>query len=343
MKILVIQKKRIGDVLVSTIIFEALREKFPKAELHYLVYPISLAVVQNNPFIDELIILDNKTKKSVWKMIQFLYKLRKQNYDVVVDAYGKPNSVIMGWFSGAKKTITFDKKYSEFLYSDVIQRRESPITNATLAIEHRMQLLEPLGIDFENYQPKLFLNDSEINDAKKYLTSNGINLEIPIVMISAIGSKESKTYPLEYMAEILNEIAIKNVQILMNYIPFQKELALELYSFCKPETQSKIFMNIYENDLRKFIAVTSQCKALIGNEGGATHMAKALNIPTFIIFAIGIIKESWSIYENETTNVAISILDYYPDDDSDFETSTQKFKPALFLDKLKKFLQFNIK
>ena len=343
MKILVIQKKRIGDVLVSTIIFEALREKFPKAELHYLVYPMSLAVVQNNPFIDELIILDNKTKKSVWKMMQFLYKLRKQNYDVVVDAYGKPNSVFMGWFSGAKKTITFAKKYSEFLYSDVIQRRKSPITNATLAIEHRMQLLEPLGIDFENYQPKIFLNDSEINDAKKYLTSNGINLEIPIVMISAIGSKESKTYPLEYMAAILNEIATKNVQILMNYIPFQKELALELYSICKPETQSKIFMDVYENDLRKFIAITSQCKALIGNEGGATHMAKALNVPTFIIFAIGIIKESWSIYENETTDVAVSILDYFPDDGSDFETATKKFKPALFLDKLKKFLEFNIK
>ncbi|MBC7643265.1 MAG: glycosyltransferase family 9 protein [Flavobacterium sp.] len=343
MKILVIQKKRIGDVLVSTIIFEALRKKFPKAELHYLVYSMSLAVVENNPFIDKLIILDNKTKKSLWKMMQFLYKLRKQNYDVVVDAYGKPNSVLMGWFSGAKKTITFDKKYSKLLYSDVIHRRENPITNATLAIEHRMQLLEPLGIDFASYQPKIFLNDSEIEEAKKYLISNGINLEIPIVMISAIGSKESKTYPLEYMAAILNEIATKNVQILMNYIPFQKELAEELYGLCNAETQSKIFMDVYENDLRKFIAITSQCKALIGNEGGATHMAKSVKVPTFIIFAIGIIKESWSIYENETTDVAISILDYFPGDDSDFETLTKKFKPALFLDKLKKFLEFNIK
>jgi heptosyltransferase-2 len=38
MKVLVIQKKRIGDVLTSTIIFEALKEKFPNSELHYLVW-----------------------------------------------------------------------------------------------------------------------------------------------------------------------------------------------------------------------------------------------------------------------------------------------------------------
>ena len=156
MKILVIQKKRIGDVLVSTVIFEALREKFPNAELHYLVYPMSIAVVENNPFIDKLIILDNKTKKSFFGLLQFLFRLRSEKYDIVVDAYGKPNSVVMGWFSGAKKTITFEKKYSKILYSDVIQRREKAVTTATLAIEHRMQLLEPLDIKFKAYQPKIF-------------------------------------------------------------------------------------------------------------------------------------------------------------------------------------------
>ena len=343
MKILVIQKKRIGDVLVSTVIFEALREKFPNAELHYLVYPMSIAVVENNPFIDKLIILDNKTKKSFFGLLQFLFQLRSEKYDIVVDAYGKPNSVVMGWFSGAKKTITFEKNYSKILYSDVIQRREKAVTSATLAIEHRMQLLEPLDIKFKAYQPKIFLKDSEIAHARNYLIQNGIDLEVPIMMISAIGSKETKTFPLKYMAEVLDEIAEKNVQILFNYIPHQKNLALELYELCQTETKSKIFIDIYENDLRKFISITSLCSALIGNEGGATHMAKAVNVPTFIIFAIGILKESWSIYENETTDVAVSVEDYFPNNRSDFETLTQKYKPELFVDKLRKFLDFNIK
>ena len=121
-----------------------------------------------------------------------------------------------------------------------------------------------------------------------------------------------------------------------------KELAQELFNLCEAKTQSKIFMKIYENDLRKFIAITSQCKALIGNEGGATHMAKALNVPTFIIFAIGVEKDGWSIYENQTTDVAVSINDYFDEVNESFETLTEKYKPELFQDKLQKFIDFNI-
>ena len=65
MKALVIQKKKIGDVLTSTIIFEALKEKFPSIELDYLIYPNCEPVVRNNPFINNVILLDEKTKKSL--------------------------------------------------------------------------------------------------------------------------------------------------------------------------------------------------------------------------------------------------------------------------------------
>ena len=107
MKILVIQKKRIGDVLTSTIILEALKERFPNAELHYLVYENSYAVVKNNKFIDKIVVLDEKSRKGKLAFLTFLFKIRKDNYDIVIDAYGKPNSVILAWFSGAKKTISF--------------------------------------------------------------------------------------------------------------------------------------------------------------------------------------------------------------------------------------------
>ena len=80
MKILVIQKKRIGDVLTSTILLEALKEKFPQSELHYLIYPESLAVVENNLFYDKLIILDKQTQKNRFKFISFLFKIRKEKY-----------------------------------------------------------------------------------------------------------------------------------------------------------------------------------------------------------------------------------------------------------------------
>lgn len=342
MKILVIQKKRIGDVLTSTILLEALKEKFPQSELHYLIYPNSIAVVEKNPFVDKIIVLDNLAKNKTSKFIDLLYQIRKEKYNVVVDAYGKPNSVIIGWFSGAKKTITFDKIYSRILYSNVINRNENSFSNATKAIEHRMKLLKPLGIDFKELKPKIFLTSNEILIAKNSLITQGIDFLKPLVMISAIGSNEAKTYPLEYMAQVLNKISSTNeTQILFNYLPYQKELATRLCNLCDLDTQKKIFLDIYENNLRQFLALTKNCNALIGNEGGATNMAKALDIPTFTIYAPGVVKTDWNMFENQDTNISVHVNDYLTTENFDHHVLSEKFNPELFEDKLNHFLKIN--
>lgn len=342
MKILVIQKKRIGDVLTSTILLEAIREKYPDGELHYLVYENAVPVVFNNPFIDKIIVLDEKSRKGKLAFLKFLFKIRKEKYDVVVDAYGKPNSVVIGWFSGAKMTITFDKVYSRLLYSNPIVRSNHSTTGVTTAIEHRMILLKPLGIDFKVVKPKIFLSDYEKQNAKQYLLQNGISFLKPILMISAIGSNPLKTFPLDNMAKSLKNITQnRDIQLLFNYFPYQKIQAKELYDLCDDDTKSKIHFNVYENDLRKFLAITNHCKALIGNEGGATNMAKALDIPTFTIFATGVVKNSWNAFENDTTNISVHVHDYVSNEILDFQELTKLFTPELFEDKLKKFLDFN--
>jgi heptosyltransferase-2 len=351
-KILVIQKKRIGDVLTSTILLEALREKFPKHELHYLIYENSVAVVENNPFVDKIIIMNEKDRKSKLGFLKFLFRMRKENYEIVVDAYGKPNSVILGWFSDAKKTITFDKVYSKLLYTHPIKRNQTSFSNATKAIEHRMMLLSPLDIDFKVIKPKIFITENEISVAKSKLENAGISLSKPIIMMSAIGSNDSKTYPIAYMAKVIDTIAHENnIQILFNYFPYQKEEAHQLYLLCKPETQAKINFDFYEDNLRDFLAITSLCKALIGNEGGATNMAKALNVPTFTIFSPLVIKNDWNMFEDGKQNISVHVKDFenslpsIPIDDlikaKEYKKLQSVFTPELFEDQLINFITLN--
>ena len=342
MKALVIQKKKIGDVLTSTVIFEALKEKFPSIELDYLIYPNCEPVVRNNPFINNVILLDDKTKKSFIKYITFLISIKKKKYDFVIDVYAKPNSLLIGIFTGAKTKIGFKKIYTNFFYTHTINRNINMNTNASVAIEHRILLLEPLGIKFKEINPKIFLTIEEKEIAKNKLISSGISFSKPIIMISAIGSDESKTYILPYMSKVIEQIANdKEVQILFNYMPFQKDLANSLLKLCNQETQNKIFFRIYEEQLREFLALTSHCKALIGNEGGATNMAKALNIPTFTIFAPFVKKIGWNMFENNTTNISVHIDDYIENDSLNNAEKYILFKPELFEDKLKKFINVN--
>jgi heptosyltransferase II len=346
MKILVIQKKRIGDVLTSTVILEALRINYPDAKLHFLVYENSIAVVKNSPFIDKIVVLDEKSRKGKRAFLSFLFQIRKEKYDIVVDAYGKPNSVIIAWFSGAKKTISFAKSYSKLLLTDVVERMQFSESSATKAIEHRLSLLEVLGIKSKTIAPKIFLSDVEIEQAKSRLIQNNIDINTPIVMISVIGSNENKTYPNEYMAKVLDTIVdFGEVQILFNYIPYQKKQAKEIYDLCAKETRQKINFDFFEDDLRNFLATTQLCSALIGNEGGAVNMAKALQVPTFCIFSPGVTKTDWNIFENETTNVSVHLHDYLPKSNKkqDILSDYKLFEPQLFRDKLLCFLNFNCK
>ena len=346
MKIAVIQPKMIGDVLITSVIFEELKQKFPAAELHFIVNKNTIPVLENNPFIDKVIILDPNIEKRIFGFVKQMNRIRNEKYDIVIDSYSKLKTALFCKFSGAKKTISFHKWYSRFFYTDTIIRTKHSISTATKAVEHRLQLLKPLGIDFQVIKPKLYLQNSEIENAIELLNRNNIDLNRPIIMISAIGSSEAKTYPLEYMAQVIDEIAEnKKVQILFNYIPNQKGIALELYNLCKLETQEKIFFDVYAKSLREFMGLTSQCAALIGNEGGAINMAKALDIPTFTIFSPFILKNDWNMFENETTNISVHLSDYYPNlelKNSKNDTGIYKLlKPELFNKLLLLFLNNN--
>lgn len=344
MKILVIQQKMIGDVLTSSILFEALRKKFPAAEMHYLIYRHTLAVVENNPHIDKFLLYDDSFNKPV-KLYSFLRSIRKENYDIVIDVYAKLGTAIISSFSRAEKRISYHKWYTFSAYTKTFKPKSNLETNAGFAIENRMLLLQGISPDFPvEIKPKIYLTQAERSAAQKRLVAAGISLHQPLVMCGILGSTPEKTYPLPFMARILDRI-VKDTgaQLLFNYIPKQEKEARELLGLCDPVTKKHVFFDLFGKSLREFLALTSWCDALVGNEGGAVNMAKALNIPTFSIFSPQINKKSWSLYEDGVRNVSVHISDYLEKEISrkELKNNSQEFylsfEPALFLNKLQVF------
>ena len=149
------------------------------------------------------------------------------------------------------------------------------------------------------------------------------------------------------MAKVINRIAeTTKATLLFNYIPDQETEARELYTLCSIATQSRIKFDVFAASLRDFLGLLSHCTALIGNEGGAVNMAKALNVPTFSIFSPWVPKASWNLF-SDTKNTAVHITDYKP---GLTETKNHKkhkaavfelyneFKPGLFMQELTTFL-----
>ena len=339
----------IGDVLTSSILFEALRLKYPKAELHYLINQHTFPVVQNNPFVDHFIFFTPEIEKSKINLFHFAKTIRKKKFDIVIDAYSKLSSNLIVALSKAKIKISKYKSYSSFIYTHPIIYKNEATSTAGLAIENRLQLLEPIdaALSKNSIKPKIYLTNSEKTNAKQLLAESNVNSSSPIFMISVLGSGNNKTYPSEYMAQVIDFVVYQtHAQILFNYIPNQIKEAETVLHLCKPETQKYIYMSVFGKNLREFLALTYYCDALIGNEGGAVNMAKALNIPTFTIFSPWIEKKIWASFEDEK-NSSVHLKDYKPEFFHNEEgkkvkkealTLYKEFKPSYFLDTLKKFL-----
>ena len=304
----------IGDVLTSSILFEALKKKHPNAELHYLINSHTFPVVENNPFIDEYIFFTPEIKKSKSQLLNFAKGIRKKKFDVVIDVYSKLSSNLISILSKAKTKISYQKKFRTFIYNHNIKRENYNDSSTGLEIRNRLNLLKPLGIDIKSIKPKIYLTDKEIEASEELLKQKNIDLTKPLFMISVLGSSENKTYPLPYMSKIIDKIVKEtNGQILFNYIPKQKTEAKIIYNFCKKSTRKQIHFDVFGKSLREFLAITKHCTALIGNEGGATNMAKALNIPTFSIFSPWIDKEGWNMFEDDKNNVSVHLKDIKPE------------------------------
>ncbi len=353
MKILVIQQKMIGDVLVSSILCNNLKKAYPNARIDYLVYESTTPVIEGNPNIDTVILFKNKHRTSSTKLLKLAWRIRKEKYDIIIDAYSKLESWVLVFLSGAKRRISYKKPGRSFLYTDNIPLISFPKTNLGLAIERRLSLLKPLNLPIEiDPYPKLFMTEMEIKSTIQLFEKFGVKDNRKTIMISLIGSEKSKTYPTEYMAEIVNTIGENyDVNILFNYFPKQIEIAKTIYNKCTKETQAKIYFDLLGENLRSFISIMNQCDMIIGNDGGAINIAKSLNKPSFIIFSPWIEKKIWATFEDGIHQVSVHLKEFKS---KLFETYSEKelkektqelyaqFKPELFRDLLIKFIDTNI-
>lgn len=354
MKILVIQHKMIGDVLISSLICENLRKAYPNAIIHYLVNDNTTPVLEGNKSIDEIILFKPKEQKTLFALLKFALKVRAENYDLVIDSYSKLQSWIVTFLSGASRKISYEKAGRTFIYTDNVSKLEFPVTNLGLAIERRLSLLKPLNLPIETITtPRLFVSETEKEFAKAIFEKYKIDSTRKTVMISLLGSDVYKTYPLTYMSQIVDFIGQNyNVNLLFNYFPSQIADAKTVYESCSQETKSKIKFDLLGNDLREFITIMNHCDLIIGNDGGAINMAKALNKPSFIVFSSWIEKKSWATFEDGISHTSVHLKDFKPElfknkSTAELKKSSQElylqFKPELIIPKIGSFLDRHIK
>jgi heptosyltransferase-2 len=325
-KILVIRFRRVGDAVLGTALCTSLRKTFPHAEIHYLLNTHIASLYDGHPDIDKVITFDNRDDKSLFRYICRVWSIVRANkYDVIIDMRGTVRTLLFSLFSlrtlyriGTKKSYTF------FALNRPVDNRADRSKNI---IQHNLEFLKPLEevADVKYCRDfKLYVTDNEKQIFRDYMEKSGVNFLKPVILAVVSARLEHKIWDKEKMKIILQKIMDKyaGVQIIFNYVNAERSFATAIHT--EMGNHPQIFTNIEANTLRDLCALSVNCDFFFGNEGGARHLAQALNIPSFAIFPPKISKNRW-LPEQGDRFAGISPDDFYTKEDQKQMSYEQRF------------------
>ncbi len=113
-KILLIQTAFLGDVVLATALVEKLRRAYPEAAIDFLLRRGNEGLLTGHPHLRQVLVFDKKEK---WRSLRRLVRaIRRERYDLVVNAQRFLSSGILAVASGAREVVGFDKNPLSFLY-----------------------------------------------------------------------------------------------------------------------------------------------------------------------------------------------------------------------------------
>lgn len=321
-KILVIQLKQIGDVLLSSPICNTLRLNYPNAQIDYIVYDYTAGVVENNPNINNIIKISNKERESKLAFLKFMTKLSK--YDICINVQGKIEGLLITLFSRAKVKISWNKKGWRILHTHPVDTDKLiNISGAGNTIDGRLALLHPMNISKYQRELKIWIKDEERKDIRNIMQNSGIDLNKPIISFGVTSRKDYRIWPKERFARLIDVLYEKyGIQAILFFAPNDKKYNSE-EDYCnsvKELVQNKkcVFTNIRTKSARELIVLLAESHMYIGNDNGPRHFAQAVDTPSFAIFTTLNNKKSFCPHDN-LRHKAVDIQDVMSFSDEEYE------------------------
>jgi len=283
MKILVIKPSALGDVVNGLVIVPRLRILFPDCEIHWLVNS-EYAELVKLAGVDKIIRFDRgawKSFKSVLKGIsnvsKISLKLKKNNYDIVIDLQGLIRS---GWFTFitlAPVRVGFSdaREFAHLFYN----RKVDVKRNQTHAVDCCLETLKKLGDENPTAKWKWFGLDKKADHLKwKYkLISNNY-------LVFVVGSRwKTKSWPAAFFGKTAALIYKKTgLNILLTGTEDEIHIA-EKVMFHAVENgcdESAIVSLAGKISLSELIALCRESNIVLTTDTGPMHCAASVGAKT---------------------------------------------------------------
>jgi heptosyltransferase-3 len=256
-RILVVRRDNIGDLVCTTPLFDALRQRLPQAWIAALVNTYNAEVLARNPALDAVFAYeklkhrDGGAISNVLARFRLWRQLRAQRLDYVLLPAANPRNVRLAARLAPQWIIT-------------------PVSRDAHEVERCFSLGEVFGISGAPGPMRVFPENTE--------RPGGI-----AVHISA--RRPAQRWPLERYAELIRELQ-KTARVMLLWAPGSAEDPRhpgddEAAARLAAETKA---LAVPTPDLRSLVTALSRAERVICPDGGAMHLAAALGKPVVALF-----------------------------------------------------------
>ena len=271
MKFLVIQTAFIGDVVLATGIVEKLHRHFPDAEIDFLVRKGNEGLLQNHPYLHEVLIWDKKNGK-LKNLFKLLRLIRKSRYDKVINVQRFAATGILTAFSGARETIGFDKNPLSRLFSKKIKHVISDVHNPIHEVDRNNELIRAFTND-EVMKPHLYPSEQDNAAVAAYKKP-------PYITISPASVWFTKQFPKDKWISFAKEIPSSYTIYLLG-APSDVALAEEIRTSGAAATVVNLCGKL---SFLQSAALMKEAVMNYVNDSAPMHFASSVNAPVTAVY-----------------------------------------------------------
>lgn len=283
--ILVIRTAYIGDVVMTLPLLQPLKKRFPNARLTFLTAPGSVPVLENNPYVDEVISYAPfwfypTPKGNYWP---FRKQLKKRAFDLVIEARADIRELLLLVLPiKAKYKVSYGVGGGSYLLSHVV-----PYVKLKHKVDYHLDIARYLGGEIGDIEWGIYTSQAE-EDAVELLLKNK-DLQAPFFAAHPGSRLELKRWGAEKCAALYDRLI---VEYKVPLVIFGTEQEADLVDAIRAKMSQPSINLTGQVNLRIMAAIIGKSAIFICNDSAPMHIAAAMKTPTVAIFGPSKSKET---------------------------------------------------
>ena len=298
-KILIILLSEMGALVLAYPMFQRLKEKFPDAMLHMMVFEKNREVAEllgvTSP--DNILTINDASMSTfVRDAAGALFRMRKLKFDTVIDCelFSRISS-ILAFLSGSALRVGFHPHTQEGLYRGNFMNRPVLYIPYHHISRQFLTLAEAIGSDTHPRAKRRISNETltiptievgpkDIENAQKklYDIAPGVKGKKIVLIYPGGGLLPIRAWPLDYYCRVTAELLHRGYAVCIIGLADDKDVADVILS--QNQNPSCVDLTGYTKTIRELMMIFHFSALLITNDGGPGHFAAMTPIPSMIFY-----------------------------------------------------------